>query len=489
MRLSAQLTRQPSLVHRLALALVWLAVASSAIVFTEPAPTDVLTLGVIFVLPIIGLVAFPGPLLLITGLWLLVCGFGFLAALAASDIGEASKHMAISLYLALASVAYAGFVIRKPRDHARLLLNAHLAGALVAAILGLIGYFGLIPGASELFTKFDRASGPFKDPNVFGPFIVPAVVYALHLWLGRSVLKSFWSALALAILSLALLISFSRGAWGAAALAIVVYLYLRFVTSPRNLDRFRIVALGFAGALALLVVAAAALQIDSVERLFVERAALTQTYDVGSEGRFGGQWKAAVQLSEKPFGIGALEFTRSHHHEDVHNVYLSMFLNAGWVGGILFLALMAGTLVLGARHALRPTRTQGLFLVAYASLVGMVLLGAIIDTDHWRHLYLLAGLNWGLMIGDQRIARSVRIRADRRHVLLHPVIVLPPTRRKARILRPSAQVIDLAARRRRARLPGTFSRPPRLIGPRRPSRPARIVAPLQLRALPGSAPK
>ena len=29
-------------------------------------------------------------------------------------------------------------------------------------------------------TRYGRATGLFKDPNVFGPFLVPALVYALE---------------------------------------------------------------------------------------------------------------------------------------------------------------------------------------------------------------------------------------------------------------------------------------------------------------------
>ena len=40
-----------SATHKLALALVWLTVASGAVVFTEPAPFDVLTMGLVVLLP------------------------------------------------------------------------------------------------------------------------------------------------------------------------------------------------------------------------------------------------------------------------------------------------------------------------------------------------------------------------------------------------------------------------------------------------------
>lgn len=463
-----------SLVHMLALGLVWLAVASSAVVFTEPAPTDLLTIAALVVLPVVGLAVFRPPLIVVGGVLTAICAAGFIATLYASDTQRAATHMAISLYLALAAVVLGAFVARNPQVHARLLLQAHLAGALLVALAGIVGYFDLIPYAREIFTKFDRASGTFKDPNVFGPYLVPAIVYTLHVWLNRPLGRGLVAASLLAVLSLGLLLSFSRGAWAGAGIAVLIYLYINFVTTRRDLDRLRILALVLAGAAALVLVLIAALQFDQVEKLLDERANLAQTYDIGPEGRFGGHEKAFGVLIDNPFGIGALEFPQRYHHEDVHNVYLSMYLNAGWVGGSLHLLLVLVTMFVGLRHALRRTRTQGYFIIAYAALFATFLQGLLIDTDHWRHLYLLLGMVWALMGTDRAAVRATRIKADRRPVLLQPVIVLPPTRRPSRIIGHSAQIIELRPRRP-ARLIGDFNRQPRILSRIPPHRPVRLL--------------
>lgn len=464
-----------SLVHSLALGLVWLAVASGSVVFTEPAPTDVLTLGVIVLLPVIGLVAFRAAHMALAAIWLVICAGGFVAAIDTGAVGTATTHMAVSLYLCLASVVLAGFVTLKPVAHTRLLLNAHLAGALIAASAGIAGYFGLFAGAADLFVKFERASGPFKDPNVFGPYLIPAIVYALHLWLTRPLHRGLLPALAFAVLTIALLLSFSRAAWAGAVVAIALYLYLSFVTTRRDLDRLRITGLVLAGALLLVPLLAAALQHDAIGKLFSERATLTQSYDVGPEGRFGGQEKALDLIAEHPLGLGALEFSRSYHHEEVHNVYLSMFLNAGWIGGCLFLALSVSLLALSLKHALRRGTLQALHIVAFAALSSNVLIGAVIDTDHWRHLYLLIAIAVGLMAARPPARRrEARILADRRQLLLRRVVVLAPPRREARIVRRSGEVVELFPDPLRGRPPGGFKRAVRLIGPVRPKRLPRL---------------
>ena len=74
---------------------------------------------------------------------------------------------------------FAAFVAQNPIRHARLILNAYQWAAVVAAIAGIAGYFDIVSGAGELFTKFGRAAGTFKDPNVYGPFLVPALLLTL----------------------------------------------------------------------------------------------------------------------------------------------------------------------------------------------------------------------------------------------------------------------------------------------------------------------
>ncbi len=155
----------------------------------------------------------------------------------------------------------------------------------------------------------------------------------------------------------------------------------------------------FAACCAVLVFGAA-MQIESIGDLVRERASLTLPYDVGPKGRFGGQLLALETIASYPMGIGAQEFGLVRHGEDVHNVYLSMFLNAGWIGGFLYFTVVMATLAAGFRHALRATPTQGVFIVMLAAFAGLAAEGMIVDTDHWRHFYVIMGLIWGLILSN-----------------------------------------------------------------------------------------
>ncbi|CAN1722137.1 O-antigen ligase family protein [Hyphomicrobium sp. 1Nfss2.1] len=402
--------KRRSAVTWLALAAVALTFATSGIVFSEPAPVDALSIGLIVLLPTIGLVSFNRGLLAFGTLWLIAGACALLAATLSLDQETTAIHVAVTIYLYAACFVIAGFVAYAPRAHTKLILGAWTLAAIVAAAAALAGYFGLLPGAADLFTRYGRAAGTFKDPNVLGPFLIVPIIYQLGTALERPLHRMILPLAIAGFLMLAVFLSFSRGAWFVLALSLAIYGYLALVTASRAIVRLKIIGLLALGSILALGVVAAALSNDKVAELVSQRASLEQSYDTGSEGRFGGQQKALGLIAENPLGIGAQEFTSRYHHEEVHNVYLTLFLSAGWLGGSIYLIVVVMTIVLGFRHLLRATPTRPLFLIVYATFVATALEGLIIDTDHWRHFYVLLALIWGMMTATQ--PRHAHLRAN-----------------------------------------------------------------------------
>ncbi len=318
-----------------------------------------------------------------------------------------ATHMSITLYLALSSVVMAAFVLDRPEGNIRLIMSAYVFAALVAACAGLIGYFNLVPGARELFTtEFGRVRGTFKDPNVLGAYLVPALLYVLNVVIRKGALRASLWVLAAPILLFASLMAFSRGAWINLAVSLLVYICFTFTTVSTHRERLQLVLYTVLAGLFAVGIFASALSISTVSELMEERASLEQSYDVGPEGRFGGQEKAAGLVITHPLGIGALEFARSYHHEDVHEVYLNMYLNTGWVGGTLYLALVLLTLGLGLRQVVRDRGGDGVSAVLVAAFIGMAFEGVVIDSDHWRHFYLIMAMIWGMALAQPDAHRS-----------------------------------------------------------------------------------
>jgi O-antigen ligase len=391
---------------RLVLIYLWVAIVSGCIVYVEPSPYDVLLLGAMVALPVAGLVAFPRGLSVYL---LLACGIvagGYVASTQAGTFAVPVKHVTITLYLVLSSFVIAGFVAKDPAPHTRLIMSAYVTAALIASVAALIGYFNLVPALQDVLTEFGRARGTFKDPNVLGAFLAPAVLYALNGMLnGRAVRALLWSAV-LMVLLLATLLSFSRGAWLNVAVGLLAFGFFAFVMSETNRKRAKLLVLAVLAGLVAVGALVALATVPAVSDLLGERASLEQSYDVGPEGRFGGQKKAVALVASHPLGIGALEFGRLHHPEDVHQVYLNMYLNTGWVGGTFYLLLVLMTIAIGLRRVLRDRGGNGVSIVLLAAFLGMAVEGLVVDTDHWRHFYLIMALIWGMALAPSAKDRS-----------------------------------------------------------------------------------
>jgi len=392
-----------------ALWLLWLALASSAIVFFEPAPTDALMAGLVILLPLVGASSVNARLVVFIAAWLILGAAGLISSMQAGALDVAVKHIVISIFLSFAAVVISTAIANDPARNVRIVVSGLQFAVILSAVLGVLGYFHLVPGAYEFLTKFDRAKALFKDPNVYAAFLVPGFIYAVHCTASARATRVIpWAGIA-TLISLALLLSFSRGAILNAAISLLVYVLIAFSAARTNRFRLNLFVMVTLGAAAAAVGLLVLLQIDAVADLLSKRASVFMGYDSGPEGRFGGQLKAIGLIAEYPLGIGALEFSRAFHDEDVHNVYLSMFLNAGWLGGFTYFWLVLATLWTGLSLSIRSGPYQGIMLVFLASFAGMALEGAFVDTDHWRHFYILMGIIWGVAAakdGNTGIARN-----------------------------------------------------------------------------------
>jgi hypothetical protein len=54
---------------------------------------------------------------------------------------------------------------------------------------------------------------------------------------------------------------------------------------------------------------------------------------------------------------------------------------------------------------------QTYVIITYATFVGEIAEGFIIDTDHWRHFFLLLGMVWGLGAANIKFAAAAHATA------------------------------------------------------------------------------
>jgi hypothetical protein len=381
-------------------ALVWLVGASGAIVFIEPSPYELVTAisAVIFLATGLRLRLAFIPLLLL--LILLNIGYSVGAVPVMAKPGV-PNWIATSWYMAVTVMFFATVITGDTEARLDMLRRGLTVGALIAATSGIAGYFNLVPGGHELLTLYDRASGTFKDPNVFGAFLILPALFALQSVVSDSLAKSLRSTIALGIFALAILLAFSRAAWGGLVLTAGFMLALMVLTSASRARRSRIIVMSVIAVIVVALLLAVLLSFDSVGEMFKQRASFDQSYDEGRFGRFGRHVLGADMALDLPLGIGPLQFHR-YFPEDTHNSYLNAFMSGGWLAGICYPALVFITVIMGFRHAFVRVPWQRAYLAIFSAFLGTVGESFIIDTDHWRHFWMMLGAMWGMFVAAQR---------------------------------------------------------------------------------------
>ena len=264
------------LVALMSAAAVALGVFLSGFVIREPAPYEIYMAGLIAVWALFGLRISRAIAPLVVLLVLFNIG-GMISMTQMSDLMDTPLYLAVSLFLAFTAVFFAAVTEAQPSLY-RLIFQAWIAAAVVTSTLGIIGYFGLMPGA-EMFTKFERAAGAFQDPNVFGPFLALPGIYLLYLVLTGNPARMMLYAVPLLIVVAGIFLSFSRGAWGLFGAAAIMLTAALFLQSTSGKFRLRIVVMSIAAVALLIVAFLVILQIPGVADMLTARAQLAQDYD------------------------------------------------------------------------------------------------------------------------------------------------------------------------------------------------------------------
>lgn len=388
----------------------WLLKASvlfSWIVFFEPAPTDILFFGAFLALASTGQLLVPRSAMLLH-----LSAFGFLAAnvaslLLAKEMTQGLRAMAINIYMLLLLYTFMSLVIRQGTLGYERLGKLFFWATAISAVISLAAYLRLFPG-NQIFFRAEqgmRLKGLFKDPNVFGPYLVAGLILGISISLSR--VRITWREIAAALVILLIVVlSFSRGAWVNLLAAGTVFAVLIAVLSPfaahRNLLLlFVIVGLPLAGGVLFVV-------LDYFDLFdFVRQRSQLQRYD---SHRFGNQYEALRIAAQHPMGVGpghyvgGNHFAKSEFELATHNGFLKVLVENGWLGLAAYLGMFCGFFGVMWRGILRHPELRIYLAGCIAIISGILVNSLVIDSLHWRHLFMVLGMGFGLVIAADRAA-------------------------------------------------------------------------------------
>ena len=363
------------------------------VVFIEPSPYDLLFPVALGLWGVGGFSVHRSIVPLLAVVLLYELG-GFISLIPFLDEKDSVVFVALSLYLGATSIVFALYFAEDTQRRLDLCLKAYAASTVLAAIAAILGYFD-VGGLARIFTLYTRASGTFKDPNVFGSYLVLGGVYFVQRLVLLKTRHVIGTSLSLIIVAAGIFLSFSRGSWGAFAVATAMCIGMAYLTSADPAARRRIVGMGAAAVAAAVLAVVVLLAIGNVSDVFTQRFALEQDYDAGEMGRFGNQLRSLPILLDSINGMGPLRF-RLFFGIEPHNTYVNAFASYGWIGGLAFCLIVVLTTWVGFRVALRPSPFRSSAQVVWPSLLVFFLQAFQIDIDHWRHVFFLLGAVWGL---------------------------------------------------------------------------------------------
>lgn len=369
-------------------------VAAGSISIIEPSPFDYLSF---IVLPLWLLRGFRLNVVLMPMifLWIIYDIAGFVALMPHWDEPDPRLFQFQSLYLVIMGIFFAMFFSEETEERLELGLKAFTFGCLLSSLLGILGYLGLF-GLAEYTTMYEgRVSGTFKDPNVFGSYMILGLVYLGHGMITGRMRNTFLVMLGFGIIAAGVFLSFSRGSWAASAVALLTMFVATFLTAEQASVRRRMLLWAGAAFAVIVIAVIVILSIDTARELFLQRATVTQDYDEGLTGRFGNQLRSLPMLLELPNGFGPLRF-RLVFFLEPHNSYINAFSAYGWAGGFAWLILVASTFFIGFRLMIVKSPYRSISHVCWPALMVLLLQGFQIDIDHWRWVFLSFGTVWGL---------------------------------------------------------------------------------------------
>ncbi len=371
-----------------------LLVASSSYVVIEPAPYDLFAIGLMVVLFVGGGLRLPTGLAVPSFLLGVLAIANFVPGMTAANGPRALFFLAVTVYLFMNWYLFVGLIYENPPKAIAYLWRGYLIAAAIAVTFGVAGYFHLVPNFADLLVA-GRVKALFKDPNVYGPFLIPPILYLLTMIEGRTSPITKAAALGFCmVLVFGAFLSFSRAAWANMILSFGLFYLLRFLASRSAKYRVRTVVMAVViGAFGIGVIAYAITQ-PEVSELFSKRARFIQRYD---SVRFGTQWAALSEAATNPFGIGLGQSERTFN-KATHNLYLRVIVENGWIGAAAFFGFVIVTMWRSLMFFMRETPVQSTFIVALAAALGCLGNSVVIDSLHWRHMWLLFAILWGVML-------------------------------------------------------------------------------------------
>lgn len=316
------------------------------------------------------------------------------------DVFRAYRAVLIEFYMIGLFVMTAYYARTRGDEAFRAILIAFVIGGIMASIVAIIALLDLVPNSHVFFrgegVRF-RVKATFKDPNVFGPYLVPSILFLT--WV--AVESRRFRILACGVLMLllvSLVATFSRGAWIHTLFSLMVMGGSLLALRSTSRMAFNVVLW-----IAIVICLILLLFIDQIvarlaDTFFAERLSL-QSYDTN---RFAFVLDATTQILRHPLGIGPVQARHVYGYLP-HNTFIVFAMHNGIPAclGLILIYGSAMTRCIGKFLNQRPGWTKYALLLGV--MMGLLVLMMVVGAIHWRHMYVVCGLAFGCYVSDKAL--------------------------------------------------------------------------------------
>lgn len=322
------------------------------------------------------------------------------AAIAAGfSLMRAESLKTFPLYIVYFMAFYCAAVIFRDIMKLKYAMPLMIISAVVVSLIGIYQYFFIKAPTAIAWvdvTQFPELStrvyATMENPNVLAEYLSLIIPIILGLiWITRKPVIKLSLFIAASIITLCLILTFSRGAWVGFALAVMVFAVLK---EPRLIFVFMIIALISPAFLPPVVMARIA-SIGSLEdssnafRISIWIAALRMIKDY---------WLTGV-------GLGLAAFARVYRDYMIagtpaihsHNLYLQIGLELGVAGLVAFLWLIETGFTKAVRNVLSNRKVSALLAGVIGALAGHLLHGLFDYVWFSPRIVMLFWLIFGIM--------------------------------------------------------------------------------------------
>ena len=374
--------------------------ATSFFVFVEPAPFDLLACLLMVFAFFPYLKSSNIPLKSFT-VWSVIFTLLQILTLPPSiDVGQGIKYLAITVYLNVFGLLLAAYIGRFGTKVIDCIMWGMYAGAAITAVVLLTTKVGVTGGLADivLANDYTRMRGFFKDPNVFGPALIPVFIYGWMSFQQKSSYRMIHMTMAL-VAAILIILTLSRGAWVTFLGAAVLYYGLTLWSS--NIRKFfSSMIMVTIGTVLMIPLMWAALDAADVKEIFEDRLTL-QSYD---EERFYIHHMLAEASLDNAYGHGPGQsnvhirtyYTNVKEADAAHNTYLRVAFEQGWLGILAYMIFVIATAWVGLKACLNKNAVTPYAIMSLSIFAASVVSGLTVDTLHWRHFWIEVAFIWGI---------------------------------------------------------------------------------------------